>query len=70
MDSQVVSVNVKDAQKGIMNTTGTNAQKTKWASPSDWDGQKQRIIHLYKSLDYPLWKVIQKMREEHGFMAT
>lgn len=65
MVSQVV--NVGDAQDGVV---GTNPQKTRWASPSDWDDQKQRISYLYKSLDLPLLKVIQRMREEHGFMAT
>jgi hypothetical protein len=65
MDSQLVII--EGSPKGIM---GTNAQKTKWASPRDWEGQKQRIIYLYKSLDHPLWKVMNMMRDEHGFVAT
>lgn len=65
MDSQLV--NVEDSPEGMM---GTNTQKTIWASPRDWEGQKQRIVHLYKALDHPLWKVMRTMRDEHGFLAT
>ncbi|ROV89880.1 hypothetical protein VSDG_08238 [Cytospora chrysosperma] len=65
MDSQLVII--ESSPKGIM---GTNAQKTKWASPRDWEGMKQRIVYLYKTLDHPLWKVMNIMRDEHGFVAT
>lgn len=74
MDSQVVNTGIEGVPEGITGTTGTMgmiSQKTaRWASPGDWDEQKQRIVYLYMSLDHPLWKVIQEMREEHGFMAT
>ncbi|ROW12574.1 hypothetical protein VMCG_00079 [Cytospora schulzeri] len=65
MDSQLV--NIKVVPEGMM---GTNAQKTRWASPSDWESQKQRILHLYKYQDHPLWKVMQTMRDDYGFLAT
>ena len=64
MDSQLSSV-----ENGRGGTPG-DGRKIRWASPSDWQAQKQRIADLYKHRGYPLRKVMKMMREEHDFYAT
>ncbi|KUI56993.1 hypothetical protein VP1G_04249 [Cytospora mali] len=60
-------VNVEDVRE---NMSCNNTKKTRWASPSDWEVQRQRIVYLYKSLDYPLRTVMHIMQNEHHFFAT